>query len=102
MQSVELRISNRVDLAKRNGKGAEAAAIIADNRGTQMESKLAALDVLTKPFTESWQESAGSGVKNMLVESFKANFDMSQEQAEIAAGVRQSRKNNPDMFDLKA
>src|SRR5713226_3203880 len=99
MQSVELRISQRVDLAKKNNKGSEAAAILAESPGQQLEKKLAALDVLTKPFTESWQESS-PGVKNMLVESFKANFGMNQNEAEIAAGIRQSNKNGC-MFDLK-
>ena len=95
MQSVELRISQRVDLAKRNSKGSEASAILAESPGQQLEKKLAALDVLTKPFTESFQES-GSGVVNMLVESFQKNFGMTLQEAKIAAGVERSRKNASD------
>lgn len=97
MESIELRISKRVDLAKKHSKGSEAAAILAESPGTNLEKKLSALDTLTKPFMESFSESA---VKNELVESFKANFNMSQEQAEIAAGIRQSNRNGV-MFDLK-
>src|SRR5258708_32617828 len=98
MESVELRISKRVDLAKRNSKGSEAAAILAESPGQQLEKKLAALDALTKPFTESWQES-GTGVVNMLVESFQKNFGMTLQEAKVAAGVERSRKEKPDRFD---
>jgi hypothetical protein len=90
MKSLETQISERVDLAKKNGKGSEAAAIIQENLGKQLERKLAALETLTKPFMEAFQESAG---KNELVESFRVNFNMTESEARIAAGVERSNKN---------
>ena|ERR1700687_5298129 len=99
MQSVELRISQRVELAKKNNKGSEAAAILAESPGAQLEKKLAALDVLTKPFLESFSEG-GTGAVNQLVESFQKNFGMTLQEAKVAAGVERSRKNDSGMFDL--
>ncbi len=99
MQSVELRISQRVDLAKKNNKGSEAAAILAESPGQQLEKKLTALDVLTKPFTESWSESAG---KNELVESFKANLGFTESEARIAAGVSSAPDRNNGGTDWEA
>jgi len=97
MQSVELRISNLVEVAKKNGKGSEAAAIIKENLGTQLEKKLAALDLLCKPFMESWSESAG---KNELVESFKANLGFSEAEARIAAGVSSAPRQEQRRYGL--
>lgn len=93
MKSIELQISERVELAKKNGQGEAAAAIIKENFGAQLEKKLAALDTLTKPFMESFQEG-GTGAVNMLVESFQKSFGMSLEEAKVAAGVERSRKND--------
>jgi hypothetical protein len=95
MKSVEQQISERVELAKKNNKGSEAASILSEAPGTQLEKKLAALDLICKPFMESFSEG-GTGVKNMLVESFMKNFNMSESQAKIAAGVERSRKNVSD------
>jgi hypothetical protein len=95
MKSIESQISERVELAKKHSKGSEAAAILAESPGSNLEKKLAALDVLTKPFMESFSEG-GTGVVNMLVESFQKNFGMTLQEAKIAAGVERSRKNVTD------
>ena len=89
MKSLELQISERVDLAKKNGQGDAAAAVIKET--FPLERKLAALDVICKPFLESFSESAG---KNELVESFRVNFNVTESEARIMAGLDRSRKND--------
>jgi hypothetical protein len=97
MQSVETRIANLVSLAEKNGKGSEAKAIIKENLGQFMERKLTELEQLTKPFAESFVESAG---KNELVESFKRNLGFSEKEARIAAGLDCGSRNDGFSWDV--
>ena len=101
MKSLESRISERVDLAKRNNRGSEAATIISETPGKFLERKLHELELLTKEFTESWQES-GTGAANQLFESFKVNLGFSEAEARIAAGVSNAPDRNNGGVDWDA
>jgi len=87
MKSVELQISELSEVAKKHGKGSELVLL---QEVKPLERRLHELTKLCQPYLESFSESAG---KNELVESFKANFGMSEAQARIAAGVDRSNKN---------
>jgi hypothetical protein len=57
-----------------------------------MEYKLEKLEELAKPFV-------GTDNEAMLIESFKANFNMTDDQAKIAAGSSSyHRRKNGGMF----
>lgn len=98
MKSIESQIDTCLDVAKRNGKDAEATAIMKEGgAGRSLERKLSELDKLVKPFLESMQESAG---KNELVESYKRNLGFTEKEARIAAGVERSHKNDGYGWDI--
>jgi len=100
MQSLELRISNRVDLAKRNNKGSEAAAIISESPGKFMERKLHELELLTKNFVADFKESAGATTK--LVESYQKNLGFTLQEARVAAGLSSGPDRNNGGTDWEA
>ncbi len=101
MKSIELQISERVELAKKNSKGSEAAAIIAESPGKFLERKLQELDVICKPFMESFSEG-GTGAVNQLVESFKTNLGFTESEARFAAGVSSAPDRNNGGTDWEA
>jgi ATP-dependent RNA circularization protein (DNA/RNA ligase family) len=97
LKSVELQITERAEIGRKNGKSAEVAAIMSESPGKFLERKLGELDQLVKPFLESIQESEA---KNKLVESFRVNFNMTEAEARIAAGVERSHKNDGYGWDI--
>ena len=98
MKSIELVVANFIEVAENNGKGSEARAIMKENTAyPSLERKAQELEILTKPFLESFQESAGG--KNELVESFKRNFNMSEAEARVAAGVDVGTRNSGFSWD---
>jgi hypothetical protein len=104
MKSLESRIDVLVECAKKNGKGSEAKTIISENLGKFLERKLHELEILTRPFLESFRESDNGGAKNELAAAFKRNFPwMTEAEARVAAGDGYSpRKNgNYSWDDLK-
>ena len=100
MKSLESRIAERIDLAKKHSKGSEAAAIIAESPGKFLERKLHELEILTKPFMESFQESAGA--TNALVESYQKHLGFSLAEARVAAGISSGPDRNNGGTDWEA
>jgi hypothetical protein len=93
MRSIESQIVLMKEVCRSNGKEAEANAIMSESAGQFLEKKLAALDTLAKPFVST-------DGKKMLIESFKANFNMTEAQARVAAGVDRSHKNDGQGWDI--
>jgi hypothetical protein len=89
MKSIETQIADFREVCKNNGKESEASAIISESR--PLEYKLDKLQALAKPFV-------GTDNSTMLVESFRRNFNLTESQARIAAGVENSQKNGSGYF----
>jgi hypothetical protein len=99
MKSIEQAVANFVALAEKNGKGKEARAIIQESPGKFLERKAHELEILTKPFAESFNES-GKAPVDQLVESFMVNFKMTEAEAKVAAGANYAPMRN-GRIDLK-
>jgi hypothetical protein len=104
MKSIEQVVVGLVEVAEKNGKSAEARAIMKEAPGKNLERKAADLEKLVKPFLESFQESAGGKndaepATRELVESFKRNFNFTEKEARIAAGVDVGGSRNNEGID---
>lgn len=99
MKSLETQFVEIKEVWKNAGKERECEAIIKGSFGKSLEEKL---DKLTTGARSFWSESdrSNGGTKNELVEAYKNSLGFTQAEAEVAAGIRHTTRNQDPIVTM--